>query len=682
MNSSVNKYARVVIESSARALDRMFTYEIPEEFQSGLAVGCVVEVPLGSRFLNGVVVDVYTELSEQDKQYSLRPISQVLEAAPFWGGELMKLVQIMRQFYAGSWYDSFQTVVPTPVMKRLRSMWAKKRVLSKKRLKSEIKDISDYPLLPLTSEQDKAVEMICRSADDGKPVLLYGVTGSGKTEVYLQALHRILKQGRQGIVLVPELSLTPQAIERYCGRLGDKVGVLHSALGDAERRDYWWAMRRGELSVALGTRSAIFAPFENIGFICVDEEHESSYKQENQPRYHARQVAFMRAKQHKAALVLGSATPSIESYYLAQKGVYRLAKLNSRPGGRKLPPIRLIDMRLEKKNGGLISQALKEALKLRLSRGEQSVLLLNRRGFAGSLQCNACGYVPHCPNCSISLAWHRQSKKLICHYCDYRQEVSGFCPKCKDIKFKMGVPGAERLAAEIAELFPGVGISRLDRDTVSRKGSHQAILEEFSSGKTQILLGTKMIAKGLDYPRVTLVGILRADAELSQPDFRAGEHTFQLLSQAAGRAGRGDLGGEVFLQVWDAENPVIDAVVNYDYQSMYESEIKIRRQLLYPPFRRLIRFIISGEDDLQVQTAAAQAADILRSAFAADEVVGPAPCPIERLQGLYRRHLLVKAKPEYSLRQLVSFCTKVAAEVGEKNNGTRLSVDPDPQSLI
>ncbi|MGM9997916.1 MAG: primosomal protein N' [Candidatus Bruticola sp.] len=682
MDSSVNKYARVVVESSARALDRLFTYEIPEEYQHSLVAGCVVEVPLGSRFLNGVVVEVYAELSEQDRQYLLRPIAQVLEAAPFWGGELMKLVQIMRQFYAGSWYDSFQTVVPAPVMKRLRSMWAKKRVLSKKRLQAEIKEISRYPLLPLTSEQETAVNLICQSAQDGKPVLLYGITGSGKTEVYLQALHRILEQGRQGVVLVPELSLTPQAIERYRGRLGDKVGVLHSALGDAERRDYWWAMRRGELSVALGTRSAIFAPFENIGFICVDEEHESSYKQENQPRYHARQVAFMRAKQHKAALVLGSATPSVESYYLAQKGVYRLAKLSRRPGGRALPPIRLIDMRLEKKSGGLVSKALKEALKLRLDRGEQAVLLLNRRGFAGSLQCTVCGFVPHCPNCSISLAWHRQSSKMICHYCDYRQEASGFCPKCRAVNLKTGVPGAERLAAEIAELFPGVGISRLDRDTVSRKGSHQAILEEFGSGKTQILLGTKMIAKGLDYPKITLVGILRADAELNQPDFRAGEHTFQLLSQAAGRAGRGELGGEVFLQVWEADHPVIESVLRHDYQAMYDSEIQVRRQLSYPPFCRLLRFIVSGEDGAQVQIAAAEVAEIMRLTFHDGEVVGPAPCPVERIQGLYRRHLLVKARPDYSLRQLVAFCTRAAGEVGAKYNELRISVDPDPQSLI
>ena len=311
MDSFEHKYARVVVESSARALNRLFTYEIPQEYQKSLAVGCVVEVPLGSRNLNGVVVEVYNELSEEERQYSLRPISQVLEIAPFWGGELMQLVNIMRRYYAGSWYDSFQTVVPAPVMKRMRAMWAKKRVLSKRKTSEKAQATVAYPLIPLTSAQEAAVNMICQSAQDGKPVLLYGVTGSGKTEVYLQALHRILEQGRQGIVLVPELSLTPQAVERYKGRLGDRVGVLHSALTEASRRDYWWAMRRGELSVALGTRSAIFAPFDNIGFICVDEEHESSYKQENQPRYHARQVAFMRAQKHKAALVLGSATPSI-----------------------------------------------------------------------------------------------------------------------------------------------------------------------------------------------------------------------------------------------------------------------------------------------------------------------------------------------------------------------------------
>lgn len=681
MDSFGHKYARVVVESSARALNRLFTYAIPQEYQNSLVAGCVVEVPLGSRNLNGVVVEVYNELSEEERQYSLRPIAKVLEAAPFWGGELMQLVNIMRRYYAGSWFDSFQTVVPAPVMKRMRAMWAKKRVLSKRKTETEVKETAAYPLLPLTSAQEAAVNIICQSAQDGKPVLLYGVTGSGKTEVYLQALHRILEQGRQGIVLVPELSLTPQAVERYKGRLGDRVGVLHSALTEASRRDYWWAMRRGELSVALGTRSAIFAPFDNIGFICVDEEHESSYKQENQPRYHARQVAFMRAQRHKAALVLGSATPSIESFYLAQKGIYRLAKLESRPGGRPLPPVRLVDMRQER-NNSLISRALYEALKLRLARGEQSVLLLNRRGFASSLQCSKCGYVPMCPRCSISLTWHRSSKSMICHYCDYRQPVNNCCPNCKALNFKVGAPGSERLAAEIAELFPGVGISRLDRDTVGRKGAHQAILEEFGSGKTQILLGTKMIAKGLDYPKITLVGILRADAELNQPDFRAGERTFQLLSQAAGRAGRGQLGGEVIIQAWNVEHPIIEAVVNHDYQAMYDSEIKVRRQLLYPPFRRLLRFIFSGSEPQKVQLAAIETANIMRASFTKGEVVGPAPCPIERIQGQYRWHLLIKGQPNCGLGQFVSGCAEIAEKLNKKRSEVRISVDPEPQSLI
>lgn len=676
-----HKYARVVVESAARALNRLFTYTIPPEYQKSLAAGWVVEVPLASRQLNGVVVEVFNELSEEEREYSLRSISQVLEAAPFWGGELMQLVNIMRRFYAASWYESFQTVVPAPVMKRMRAMWAKKRVLSKVKAGAKVESTAAYPLLPLTSAQEVAVNMICQSAQDGKPVLLYGVTGSGKTEVYLQALHRILEQGRQGIVLVPELSLTPQAVERYKGRLGDRVGVLHSALTEASRRDYWWAMRRGELSVALGTRSAIFAPFDNIGFICVDEEHESSYKQENQPRYHARQVAFMRAQKHKAALVLGSATPSVESFYLAQKGVYRLAKLESRPGGRALPPVHLVDMRQEK-NSSLISRALYEALKLRLARGEQAVLLLNRRGFAGSLQCSRCGYVPTCPHCSISLTWHRSSKTMLCHYCDYRQPVSNCCPNCKALSFKVGTPGSERLAAEIAELFPGVGISRLDRDTVGRKGAHQAILEEFGSGKTQILLGTKMIAKGLDYPKITLVGILRADAELNQPDFRAGERTFQLLSQAAGRAGRGQLGGQVIIQAWNTEHSIIEAVVKHDYQAMYDSEIAVRRQLLYPPFRRLLRFIFSGPDPQKVQLSAIEGAETMRASFAEGEVVGPAPCPVERIQGQYRWHLLVKGAPDYGLGQFVPHCAQIAQQLSKKHPQVRISIDPEPQSLV
>ena len=346
-----------------------------------------------------------------------------------------------------------------------------------------------------------------------------------------------------------------------------------------------------------------------------------------------------------------------------------------------MPPVRLVDMRQEK-NNSLISKALYEALKLRLARGEQSVLLLNRRGFAGSLQCSKCGYVPMCPHCSISLTWHRSSKSMLCHYCDYRQPVSNCCPNCKALNFKIGAPGSERLAAEIAELFPGVGISRLDRDTVGRKGAHQAILEEFGSGKTQILLGTKMIAKGLDYPKITLVGILRADAELNQPDFRAGERTFQLLSQAAGRAGRGQLGGEVIIQAWNVDHPILEAVVKHDYQAMYDSEIEVRRQLLYPPFRRLLRFIFSGTEPQKVQLAALEVAEAIRSSFTEGEIVGPAPCPVERIQGQYRWHLLAKSHPNYGLGKFVAGCAQMAEKLGKKYSEVRISVDPEPQSLI
>lgn len=680
VTDSLSKYARVLVDIPARVLDRPFTYAVPEELQGTLVRGCIVEVPFNNKVCTGVVIEVFAELSEEEKKLELRCIRQVAEAEPFWGEELMKLVGIIRSLCAGTWYESFQTVVPGPVLRSIKSMFSKKRVLPRKR--KQAAEISEYPKIPLTRAQEEAVRAVCDSAEDGKPVLLYGVTGSGKTEVYLQALERIIGQGREGIVLVPELSLTPQAIERYSGRLGGRVGVLHSALSVPDRRSYWWAMRKKELQVAVGTRSAIFAPFENLGLICVDEEHESSYKQENQPRYHARQVAFIRAKEHKAALVLGSATPSLESFYLASKGVYRLVELPQRPGGRALPPVRLVDMRRSANAGKLISKELAEAIRLRLEQGQQTVLLLNRRGFAGFVQCPDCGYVPSCPNCSISLTWHKSMGKYLCHYCDYQAPSERFCPRCRSINFSYSAPGTERLAAELKQLFPKAGIARMDRDTTGRINAHASILKDFSEGKAQILLGTKMVAKGLDYPNVTLVGILRADHELNQPDFRAGERAFQLLAQASGRAGRGSFGGEVIIQAVDIENPILQAVAGHDYRAMYDLELEVRRGLRYPPFCRLVRLVVSGKEENLVIGYARHGVRYLKENLKHCEIIGPAPCPITRIKELYRWHILIKNN---SLLNTVEVCSHLVDGMNIKtdkaSHAIRFILDPEPQSL-
>lgn len=641
-----------------------------------MKLGCVVEIPLRSSTQLGVVVELVSELTAEEQKFQLRDIVSLLDSEPFWGNELMSLVQIMRTLYASTWFESFQTVVPGPVLHRLKAMWSKKRVLPVRK-GTDISNVGYYPEIPLTSAQEKAVEAICHSAEIGKPVLLYGVTGSGKTEVYLRALQHFLQKGKSGVVLVPELSLTPQAIERYCGRLGSCVGVLHSALSVTDRRNFWWAMRRRELSVALGTRSAIFAPFQNIGVICIDEEHESSYKQENQPRYHARQVAFMRAQEQGAALVLGSATPSIESFYLANKGAYTLIELPQRPGGKVLPRVSIVDMRRHHNAGKVISKELAQALKIRLENGEQSVLLLNRRGFANFIQCPECGFVYTCPNCTISLTWHKVSHSMRCHYCDFKQDLADFCPQCRSQKFKYGTPGTERLSQELAELFPQVNISRLDRDTVGKIGAHAKILQKFASGQTQILLGTKMVAKGLDFPNVTLVGVLQADAELNIPDFRANERTFQLLSQAAGRAGRGSLTGEVILQAYDADNKILQAVVNHDYRAMYESELAIRKEMLYPPFSRLVRLIFTGEDDEAVQEKSFAAAQVLRENEDGFVVLGPAPCPIEKIKGKYRWHILLKSSV---LKNSVKACSSILDRF--QGNKIHIALDVEPQNLV
>ena len=671
-------YARIAVYLAARALNCLLTYRIPEHLRNQIKLGCVVEIPLRSSAQLGVVVELVDELTEEEEKFQLRDVVSLLDSEPFWGEELMSLVQIMRTLYASTWFESFQTVVPGPVLHRLKAMWLKKRVLPERK-GAGIKKTNFYPEIPLTSVQERAVETICHCAENGKPVLLYGVTGSGKTEVYLRVLQHFLQKGKSGIVLVPELSLTPQAIERYCGRLGDCVGVLHSALSVTDRRNFWWAMRRQELSVALGTRSAIFAPFQNIGVICIDEEHESSYKQENQPRYHARQVAFMRAKEQGAALVLGSATPSLESFYLANKGAYTLIELPQRPGGKALPRVRIVDMRLRHNAGKVVSRELAQALKMRLENGEQSVLLLNRRGFANFIQCPECGFVYTCPNCTISLTWHKISQSMRCHYCDFKQNLAEICPQCQSKKFKYGTPGTERLSQELGELFPQAKISRLDRDTVGKIGSHARILQEFASGETQILLGTKMVAKGLDFPNVTLVGVLQADAELNIPDFRANERTFQLLSQAAGRAGRGAVAGEVILQAYDADNKILQAVVNHDYRSMYESELAIRKEMLYPPFSRLVRLILTGKDDDTVQEKAFNLGQILRENEDGFTVLGPAPCPIEKIKGKYRWHILLKSSV---LKNSINACSVILDRFQDSKGNVQIVLDIEPQSLV
>jgi primosomal protein N' (replication factor Y) (superfamily II helicase) len=553
---------------------------------------------------------------------------------------------------------------------------------------------------PPTPAQTDALTALraAASAPEAAPFLLYGVTGSGKTLVYIELLrHVVQQQGRGAIVLVPEIALTPQTVARFRAEFGDIVAVLHSALSDGERYDAWRALREGRRRIAIGARSAIFAPVPDLGAIIVDEEHEASYKQSEAPRYHAREVAVVRAGAAGAVCVLGSATPALESWHNVQRGKYSLLRLPERVEGRPLPPVQVIDLRREReleaqapvpRAGPLIlAEPLVDGIHERLRCGEQCILLLNRRGYATFVQCRACGHVWHCGECNVSLTYHRGRKRLVCHYCMHDEAPPDQCSECRsgDVSFR-GV-GTEQVERAVAELFPQARIARMDVDTTSAKWAHHEILQRVGAGEIDILLGTQMIAKGLDFPNVTLVGVINADVAMNLPDFRASERTFQLLTQVAGRAGRGPKGGLVLIQTSLPSHYAIRTAVLHDYESFAERELQVRSEPEYPPHTRLANVVISGTDERSVQDAAHEAADwvlaLLQQRGAADAVTltGPAPCAIDRIRGRWRWHFLLRSR---SARALGGVCREFQHRHDLKPGRAELRVilDRDPVSLL
>jgi primosomal protein N' (replication factor Y) len=591
--------------------------------------------------------------------------------------------------------------------------------------------------LPLNPAQAAALERITEAMD--KPpstlnpqpstFLLHGVTGSGKTEVYLQALAHALEKGQGAIVLVPEISLTPQTVERFkarfsSGKLQTLVAVLHSHLSAGERHDEWHKIRQGRARIVIGARSAIFAPVEPLGLIIVDEEHEHSYKQEEAPRYHARDVAIMRGRMENAVVVLGSATPSLESYYNCKHGKYTLLELPERVDDQKMPHVRVVDMRQAasqqrgKEGIPIFSSQLKEAITQRLERGEQTILFLNRRGYSTSLQCPKCGEVVQCPNCSLALTFHRQEQKLCCHICGHVAPVPSICPnvECKNPAIRFAGMGTQRVEETLAKLFPQARIKRMDADTMKRKDDYRKVLGDFRTGKTDILVGTQMIAKGLHFPNVTLVGIIYADLALHQPDFRAGERTFQLLTQVAGRAGRGDVEGEVFVQAFAPFHPAIQYARRHDFTGFYEQEIEFREQLKYPPVSRVALLTLKGRNEDKVKFSAehlkrelekclgsAPAPGAVVSALADDAdlfdggvkqntrgacaprknlfsdliIAGPAPAPLLRAETFYRYQIMLRTRAMSKLSQALA---KIIETLALPEDVT-LMVDIDPVSL-
>ncbi|MFJ8068800.1 primosomal protein N' [Peribacillus sp. NPDC096447] len=538
----------------------------------------------------------------------------------------------------------------------------------------------------LTAEQTAALKPIQEKIyhDEHDVFLLYGVTGSGKTEVYLQAIASVIEKGKEAIMLVPEISLTPQTVKRFKERFGEQVAVMHSGLSVGEKYDEWRKIHRKEVKVVVGARSAVFAPFENLGLVIIDEEHESSYKQEETPRYHARDVAIERAKSYRCPVILGSATPTLESFARAKKNVYKLLTLSQRMNKNALPAVDIVDMREELRTGNrsMFSELLFTKLKDRLEKGEQTVLMLNKRGHSSFVMCRSCGLVINCPNCDISLTYHRFNDIMKCHYCGFEEGMPSACPECESEHIRFFGTGTQKVEEELAKILPEARVIRMDVDTTSKKGSHERLLNAFGEGKADILLGTQMIAKGLDFPNITLVGVLSADTMLHLPDFRSSEKTFQLLTQVSGRAGRHQLPGEVVIQTYTPEHYSIELSAFQDYDAFYEREMHLRRQSHYPPYYYVVLITVSHEDLMKTVSVTEKITNYLGSRLNRDSIVlGPVASPISRINNRYRYQCLIKYKREPDLNQhlrtLLEHYQKETAQ-----NQLQISIDLNPQIMM
>lgn len=744
--------ARVTLDLTLR---REFDYAIPQEFQSVVEVGTRVKVPFSHRAVLGVVTALVESSPHTNLKPILRVLGEqslvtpkVLDLArwmaeyyccPVESALKSVLPEAVRKEEAG-WRERLQVhaLSPTGEMPQLTARqqaiwniieeWRELPLQELVRLgettPETVRKLEDKglvliapkrserdpyalerftPTQPLTlnPDQSAALKPILESMDrfpgstapspESRAFLLHGVTGSGKTEIYLQAIAHALSQGKGAIVLVPEISLTPQTVERFKARFSSGphqtlVAVLHSQLSSGERHDEWHKIRQGRARIVIGARSAVFAPVEPLGLIIVDEEHEHSYKQEETPRYHARDVAVVRGQRESAVVVLGSATPSLESYYNAKRGKYHLLELPGRVTETRLPVVRVVDLRLEerKTKGGaqaIFSIPLREAIRLRLERGEQTMLFLNRRGYSTSLQCDKCGYVAGCPNCSVTLTFHRRAQELRCHICNHEAGVPSTCPQCNNPSIRYSGLGTERVEDVLSRLFPKARVTRMDSDTLQRKEDYRRVLTDFRTGKIDILVGTQMIAKGLHFPNVTLVGIIHADLGLHVPDFRAGERTFQLLTQVSGRAGRGDVEGEVFVQTFTPFHPAIQFARRHDFLGFYDQEMEFRQQLQYPPWSRVALLTLKGRNEEKVKLSADHLRKTLDQRLGAWKdlvLAGPAPAPLLKAETFFRYQLMIRT------RAMARLSKELAAMESELNwpDDIRLSVDVDPVNLV
>ena len=670
-NETALTFAEIAI---ALPIDRIFNYKIPKGLSGDVMVGKRVFVPFQTRSLVGYVVG----LSEKSEVKDVKEIISVIDKEPILSAEMLELTRWIKDNYFCSWGDAIAAAIPSGIKKGKEHIG--QRIETSQMIDADQYEQSNPHIL--TEEQSAALKLISESIEKmiHRTFLLHGITASGKTEIYLQAIDGVLKKGKGAIVLVPEISLTPQTIERFMSRFGNGVAVIHSKLTPARRFIEWRKIRDSTARIVVGARSAIFSPMKDMGLIIIDEEHETTYKQEDVPRYHARDVAEQRAILNNCPLVLGSATPSLESYYKAKKGEYKLIRLTKRVEERLLPKVKIVDMRMElatRKRVAIFSKVLLDAIEKVLKIGKQAIIFLNRRGFSTFVNCRKCGLVLKCKRCDTVLVYHYENKKLICHYCNYTLKPPEICPKCRSGYISYFGIGTERVESEIGHNFSGARVARMDSDSTAQRGSHERILGEFKSGGTALLVGTQMIAKGLDFPQVTLVGVVSADISLNLPDFRASEKTFNLLTQVAGRAGRGEDGGEVIVQTYAPSHYAVLAAAKHDYEKFYSQEIVSRKELLFPPFIHLVKMTVRARNEEATMKAAGELAECLRAEDGALKISGPVPAPILRMRGYFRYNILLKAKDRLTISGLLR---KVLNDF-KKPHGVLVAVDVDPVSM-
>lgn len=725
-------YVSVLTQIGAKAVDQTFFYHVPKLLENNIKIGVRVRIPFGNMILDGFVLGISDNSSYDNSK--IKDIINVIDEEPVLNKEMLLLGKYMSDNLLASLSSCYQVMLPKALkaevksnikikydryLHRIKSIEEIDRYIDNCKYESQINllcklkegdilitkmsssintiikygfasiiyeeckrykydGISNYKRVNLTDKQRLVSDTIISSFGKSDTFLLYGVTGSGKTEVYMDVIEKAINNGKSAIMLVPEIGLTPQIVGKFISRFGNVISVLHSKLSDSERYDEYRKITNGESKIVIGTRSAIFVPFTNIGVIIIDEEHTLSYKQDNNPRYSAINVAEWRSKYHNCPLVLGSATPSLESFAKAGNHVYKLLSLTERAGGSVLPNVNIVDMKEEVKKGNFIlSDILKNKIGEVLDRGEQAIILLNRRGYSSTISCRECGYVYKCPNCDITYTYHKSSNNLKCHYCGYSMVLPNKCSICGSDNLKDYGLGTEKLEETLNSLY-NARIVRMDVDTTSKKGQHQKIIDDFGEHKYDILIGTQMIAKGLDFPLVTLVGVVSIDSSLTSPDYRASENTFQLLSQVSGRAGRSENKGEVIVQTFNPDHYAITLAKNHDYIDFYKEEMKIRKMLKYSPYYYMVLVSITSKDYELGFKEANKIGSYIRNNINKDSIVlGPTMANMFKVNNIYHYQIIIKYRKDDSLMKVLKFIIDMQV----KNNKIDVSIDFNPSRI-